>query len=257
MRAFLVMLILGVILVSSAQVNSPRAIEKGPVYVLDSIVDTLVLPCFCDSQGRKISSTTRVFYPVFKGELAWLNEEVEKMVLMEANLDSLPSPKIKNYFVEYNRMFNQYLSDSGSIDWYCDNSCGVESLSDSLVTLSQGAEMYTGGAHPYHYACIRTFHLRKRKMMRLSDYLKRATDTVAIKNMALKELRKTKNLKPGERLDDEGSMFITDETFYLSNNFYFTDSTLSFFYNDYEVQAYAFGPVEISLPKIKLKGLLK
>jgi hypothetical protein len=87
--------------------------------------------------------------------------------------------------------------------------------------------------------------------------MKKAEDTVEVRKMALLELRQMKNILPGEKLDDDAGMLVNDESFYLSKNFYLSDTTLSFYYNEYEIQAYAFGSVEINIEKKKLKNILK
>ena len=249
--------IIGFIACNNTQHREKRIKQDKPTFVLDSLIDSLTLPSLSDTAGAKIRYSARIFYPVFSGEFEWLNREVDQMLLMETEVDSIKQPRIKNYYASYRIDFQEYARDSGSIDWYIDNGCSVDSITDSLIFISQACEVYCGGAHPSHHASMYVFNYKTKRKLGLCDFLKSPTDTLAIREMALSELRKIKELKPGQQLDNDAFMFINDETFSLSRNFYFTDSTLTFFYNEYEVQAYAYGYLEIPLSRNKLKNYLK
>jgi hypothetical protein len=69
------------------------------------------------------------------------------------------------------------------------------------------------------------------------------------------EFRKLKELTKEADLGQAGFWFENNK-FYLNDNFLITDSSLVFYYNNYEITAYAFGPTEIILPYSKIKSLI-
>jgi len=42
----------------------------------------------------------------------------------------------------------------------------------------------------------------------------------------------------------------------LNENFLIRDSSLVFYYNNYEITAYSFGPTELEIPYSKIKNLI-
>jgi len=69
------------------------------------------------------------------------------------------------------------------------------------------------------------------------------------------EFRKLKELTAEADLGQAGFWFENNE-FFLNDNFLITDSSLVFYYNNYEITAYAFGPTELSIPFSKIKSLV-
>lgn len=248
-----------VIIFSCANSTAPNqpVVQSKAMFVNDSIIDTLTLTSIVDTNKQKIYSSVRFFFPTFSNEYDWLNNEVQKLMLFSDQVDTFKKPVFKNFIMSYQKDFETYVKDSGSVVWYFDNSCTAEKINDSTLFLTQGFDSYSGGAHPIAAASLKYFQLQKRKELTLIDFMKKAEDTVEIRKMALLELKQMKNILPGEKLDDDAGMFINDESFYLSKNFFISDTTLSFYYNQYEIQAYAFGPVEINIDKKKLKNILK
>ena len=66
------------------------------------------------------------------------------------------------------------------------------------------------------------------------------------------EFRKLKELTAEADLGQAGFWFENNE-FYLNDNFLITDSSLVFYYNNYEITAYAFGPDRIKYTIFKNK----
>jgi hypothetical protein len=259
MKNLFFVFLFAVIIFSFANSTAPNhsVVQAKAMFVNDSIIDTLTLTSIVDTNKQKIYSSVRFFFPTFSNEYDWLNNEVQKLMLFSNHVDTFKKPVFKNFIMSYQKNFESYVKDSGSVEWYFDNSCTAEKINDSTLFLTQGFDSYSGGAHPIAAASLKYFQLQKRKELTLIDFMKKAEDTVEIRKMALLELKQMKNILPGEKLDDDAGMFINDESFYLSKNFYLSDTTLSFYYNQYEIQAYAFGPVEINIDKKKLKNILK
>ena len=69
------------------------------------------------------------------------------------------------------------------------------------------------------------------------------------------EFRRLKELTSEADLGQAGFWFENNK-FYLNDNFLITDSSLVFYYNDYEITAYAFGPTELIIPYSKIATLV-
>jgi len=74
--------------------------------------------------------------------------------------------------------------------------------------------------------------------------------------IAEEEFRKLKNITPDADLEQAGFWFENNK-FYLNENFLIGDSSLVFFYNNYEITAYAFGPTELEISYLKIRDLIK
>ena len=79
-------------------------------------------------------------------------------------------------------------------------------------------------------------------------------DTNQVKLIAEEAFRQARELTPGESLSEAG--FFWGEPFQLPENWALTADGLYFFYNPYEVAAYAMGITEFTIPRAKLPGML-
>jgi len=113
---------------------------------------------------------------------------------------------------------------------------------------------YTGGAHPNTYVSFKNFNLTNGEEVTLDELipLEKQKDLTKI---AEKEFRKLKKLNPDDDLGKAGFWF-EDNKYSLNDNFLITDSSLIFYYNNYDITAYAFGPTELAIPYSKIKSLI-
>ena len=77
-----------------------------------------------------------------------------------------------------------------------------------------------------------------------------------LNEIAEQEFRKMKELKENEDLDEAGFWF-DDNKFNINNNFALSEGGLTFYYNNYEITAYAYGPTELIIPLVKVSQLIK
>lgn len=213
----------------------------------------------CGVNDSLIISTVDYYFPVFKDtSLSWVNAFVISKLKSKSYTDSISTKSLKEIANLYLNDFENFSKDgivySG---WYLLASCSAAYLNDSILKISFGMEEFSGGAHPNHHSENYLWDIKNRKQLTLIDFLNSPQDTIALRKIALKELRVMKNLKPNQRLDNDANMFIDDQSFYLSKNFDIDSVNLSFFYNEYEIQAYAFGYIEIIISKAKLRKQLK
>jgi hypothetical protein len=111
---------------------------------------------------------------------------------------------------------------------------------------------YTGGAHPNSNQIFYNFDRDSGRLLNLNELV---TDTTALMGIVEKEFRKQQKIAAQTNLEEEG-YFLRDGKFFLPTSVGLTRQGLSFYYNPYEIAAYAVGPIEVVVPYEKLNGVL-
>lgn len=112
---------------------------------------------------------------------------------------------------------------------------------------------YTGGAHPNSNMSFYTFDRETGKPLTLSDMV---SDTAALVKVVEKAFRQKQELLPQYNLEERG-YFLRDGQFFLPANVGMSREGMVFYYNPYEIAAYALGPIEIVVPYEQLNGILR
>lgn len=123
----------------------------------------------------------------------------------------------------------------------------------NFLTVGLETYTYTGGAHPNTYTTLLSFDRRTGKAMCLTDLV---ADTTALLPLVEQAFRKQQGVKAQESLEDEG-YFLQDGRFFLPENVAVGRDGLIFYYNPYEIAAYALGPIEVIVPYSELTPILK
>jgi hypothetical protein len=124
-----------------------------------------------------------------------------------------------------------------------------------VFCLSFSDYSYTGGAHPNSNLTYLNFEVSTGKTLALSDLMKPGFEK-QLTAIAEKDFRKRKGLAPQASLAEAGYDF-DDDQFKLNDNFAVTKDGLVFYYNPYEIAAYAGGPTELVIKWSEIKGLIK
>ena len=114
---------------------------------------------------------------------------------------------------------------------------------------------YLGGAHPNSFLRFSNFDLNSGNKINLSDILIEGYSE-ELNTIAEPIFRREKELTSEEDLTEAGFWF-DDNKFQINNNFAITGEGLIFYYNSYEITAYAFGPTKIIIPYKEIRKLLK
>lgn len=133
--------------------------------------------------------------------------------------------------------------------WTSHSDMDVHSHQNDLMTLVYTGEGFTGGAHGYYYEFYKVFDLKNKKTIQLTDVVLDAKD--AIWNKILMDNFLKNDLENGQ------AQMLLVKDIPLNNNFYFDKENLYFLYNQYEIAAYAAGPVLIKVPFATIKPLMK
>lgn len=133
--------------------------------------------------------------------------------------------------------------------WHINSDMKVFSNENDFLTIQYTGDGYTGGAHGFYYENYKVFDLISKKTLQLSDMI--SDRDSKIWNRILMDNFLTADIDKGQ-----AEMLLVKEI-PLNNNFYFDKENLYFLYNQYEITAYAAGPVLIKVPFSVIKPLLK
>lgn len=157
-----------------------------------------------------------------------------------------------NFLAEYDTM--KKISDLTDLAYALDVNSEITSETEKDFTVSISCYIFTGGAHPNSFMRYFVFNKKSGNEMMLSDIFKPGYDTL-LNKLIDGAFRKEKGLTAADDLMKKGELFENKITF--NNNFSVTKDSLKFYYNNYEIAAYAYGPTEISIPLSDLKEYLK
>ncbi len=123
----------------------------------------------------------------------------------------------------------------------------------NALTVKYETFAYTGGAHPNSNLSFYTFDRQSGQMLTLADMV---SDTAALKGVVEKAFRKQQKLPTTTNLEEHG-YFLRDGQFFLPNNVGMSREGMIFYYNPYEIAAYALGPIQLTVPYEQLNGILR
>lgn len=125
--------------------------------------------------------------------------------------------------------------------------------SAKLLTIKFETYAYTGGAHPNSNLSFYTFDRATGRPLTLRDMV---SDTTALLSLVEKSFRTQQALLPQDNLEERG-YFLRDGRFFLPANVGLSRKGMVFYYNPYEIAAYALGPIEVTVPYQQLNGILR
>ena len=204
----------------------------------------------------------KVSYPVFSdGEPAeTINRYLLGWIADSTALSSVPGDSAgitieglaDNFFAEYEAIRKEF-----PVSWpYQFELTGSVLLNrPELLTVDLSYYAFTGGAHGNSHTEYFVFDTMTGKRLGLNDVFEQGFEE-RLNKLIDSRYRQMKGLSPTERLDGEKGMLF-ENYIHFNDNFALTDQGVSFFYNNYEIAAYAFGPTKIDLPYSELAGILK
>ncbi|WP_353721359.1 DUF3298 domain-containing protein [Dyadobacter sp. 676] len=112
---------------------------------------------------------------------------------------------------------------------------------------------FTGGAHPNSFTSYHAFDAKTGEEVEMKRFV---ADSVALLHLVETKFRELEKLTPEVDLEDAG-YFLANHKFFIPANYVFTPEGVLFFYNPYEIAAYARGPIEFTIPYQELKGIIR
>jgi hypothetical protein len=129
---------------------------------------------------------------------------------------------------------------------------GVVTEGEFLV-VSRNKEYFLGGAHGNREKQYLVIDTGSWKVLSLSSLI-RDTAFPDVQRLVIAKLALRSELEPGLPLSEGG--YFTDAP-ELTENFFLTDKGLGFYWNQYEIAPYSFGPITVIIPWKELTGFIK
>jgi len=240
-----------VFLIAATSCSSWQREEKVAPFTFETFLVESKTGCAADTAA---CASFEVSYPVFDK----LSNQVRQRVVEEINRvvapDNASLQQAGDKFITDFQKFNAEMPESG-MGWYYKASVTVLTYSDSLISLQAESESFTGGAHGAHQIKFVNVHAKDGSPYVLSDFLKPGFEE-ELSVLAEKAFRNARDISANVSLEEAGFSFPNNE-FSLTSNFGFRPEGIVFFYNDYEVAAYAVGPTEILIPYEELGNWIK
>lgn len=174
-------------------------------------------------------------------------ERVRKSFSVEMFKESLPL-----FASFYDELIQDEISKE-MFPWALKSSIEINDSFPDYVKLTTSSWSYTGGAHGNGFIVYTLVSKNDGHDLTLGEFF---NDLPQLNELAVKVLKKDRELSKDESLS-EGGLWITNESDFLTNNFYFENDDLIVYFNQYEIASYADGPIEIRISKNDLKELLK
>jgi len=215
-----------------------------------------------DDNGGENATYCKVSYPVFSdGEHAeTFNRYLLGWIADSTALSSVPldpgSITIEgladNFFAEYDSLRKDF-----PVSWpYQFELTGSVLLNKrGLLTVDLSYYAFTGGAHGNSHTEYFVFDTRTGTRLGLNDVFEQGFEE-RLNKLIDRRYRQMKGLSSTDRLDGEKGMLF-ENFIHFNDNFALTEEGVSFFFNNYEITAYAFGPTKIDLSYSELAGILK
>ena len=212
----------------------------------------------CRADSSRCASY-EVSYPLFKGldsaVVKSLMQQIDASVSMgnpEAQGESMET--IGKKFVSDFDEFREEMPDYG-MGWYYEARVDVEILTDTLLSLSVKEEYFTGGAHGGHGTYFININPRTGAEFTLANYFKPQFEE-PLRQIGDRMFRREHEIADTASLQENMFEF-ADDRFHLNDNYGFTRDGLVFYYNNYEIAAYAAGPTEVRISYDSLKELMR
>jgi hypothetical protein len=201
-----------------------------------------------------------VAYPVFEN----LSPAVSKIIM--AGIDAgvtMGNPEADGWTMErtaedFTKGYDSFRIENPEFptgSWYYEADVKVETFVDTLLSLSLNEEYFTGGAHGGSGKFFINIHPKTGKVFTLDNLLKQGYQS-ELRKLAEKEFRINNNLADTASYINNGFEF-PDNKFQINQNYGFTQQGIIFYYNSYEIAAYAQGPSQVIIPYEKIKDWLK
>ena len=184
-----------------------------------------------------------------------INSSIKLLFSMNENADpdSINFDREMGSFIsEYEEFMKEFPESFQS--WFIERTGEVKLNRANIFSIDYMEYTYTGGAHANTEVEFRNYNLSNGDNITLDEIISPEKQNELTK-IGEEEFRILKQLSAEADLGQAGFWFENNK-FYLNDNFLITDSSLVFYYNNYEITAYAFGPTELIIPFSKIKTLV-
>ncbi len=199
-------------------------------------------------------------YPVFTSGGAY--KEINNFIIsfladsvynLEGNGNKTLDKLAETFFSDFGTMMKDYPDWPGG--YALDLGASVEYNKNNLITLNFSYYINTGGAHPNSYSIYYVLDASTGKMFRVKDMFVKGFEP-KLNKLIEKKYRQFREMSDKDRLDGDKGMLFENHIEFNENMGLLRDGII-FFYNNYEIAAYAVGPSELKFTYKELDEVLK
>ena len=173
-------------------------------------------------------------------------KQIQLTAYLKENLNEAVNKEKTAYYDEQKKSLKDFTPEFAQ-NWFTHSDMKLFSKDNDFLTIQYTGDGYTGGAHGYYYENYKVFDLKNNKSIQLADIV--STESSIWQKILMDNFLKNDSEKK------QAEMLLVKEI-PLNDNFYFDKKFLYFLYNQYEITAYAAGPVLIKIPLSDIKPLL-
>jgi hypothetical protein len=221
----------------------------------------------CQSDSNECASIV-IDYPQFKEQTPGfqkINDSILQQIKKSLSLEddkigrNTSLEDLGNLFVQD---YNEYTAEAKTraeeestepfiTPWSIEISGEVTYESPKVISIALNNYAYTGGAHPNSNVSLFIYNVHTGQLLRFKDLIK---DRTKLNKRVEQKFREINEIGPHDNLNEKG--FFWDGKFQLPANIGLVPEGVQFFYNSYEIAAYAVGPTEFVLTWEELGDLL-
>lgn len=257
--------LLGVFLLSAtacgAKNGGPQGAEGDAAGVADTLAYAMKRVEKIYNEGKNPGdgdSYCRCSWPVFSGGngAEAINRRIHAWIADSTSLGpgkgSTVEELAERFLMEYDTFRKEF---DTALPYQFDLEGRVVLNRPGILTVDLSVESYTGGAHGNRMTRYLVFDTRTGKRLAPADVFREGFQE-PLNRLIDSRYREMTGLSETERLDGEkGRLF--ENYIHFNDNFALTPEGVTFYYNNYEIAAYAFGPTVIGFSYGELADLLR
>lgn len=210
----------------------------------------------CSPTDSESCTYLKASYPVIAGpKSSAINQQIEQLTLSACSFGEIEANTIeaagKAFIAEY-KEFQNDVQDS-PIAWEIISEITWNKAYDTLNNLSHYFMSYTGGAHGNSYQMHQVYSNTGNRIELQTLFIPSFEGKLSA--ILDHQYREMKGLKPTQSLINDGNLFV--ERIKPTNNFYFTENSIHFVYNAYDIAPYVEGTIDIKVPLHQINHLLR
>jgi hypothetical protein len=162
---------------------------------------------------------------------------------------------VKAAFEVFHNNYTAFINDFPEAPgcWFVELRGDTVMVTPKVLLYQLDHSAFTGGAHPNSFRSLHVFDAVTGEEKELKTFI---ADSVALLKKVEAEFRKVEKFDASADLEESG-YFLLNHQFFIPANYTFTREGVLFYYNPYEIAAYARGPIEFTIPYSELDGIIK
>lgn len=187
-----------------------------------------------------------------------INHKIKNFIITSLLMGEETKPTAKDIRSAVKGFVEVYFSDKNQFpnmagEYFAEISINEIYVSDNIISFEMSQYLYTGGAHGYGRTTFLNVNPKTGDTYTFSELFQNIEEFIAV---AEKKFRKQQNIAENQGINDTKFWF-KDDTFHLPESVGFTQDSLIFIYNQYEIASYADGPIELKIARKEASPYLR